>query len=231
MSKCDEPKLTAEPPTLEWEMELWRRGYRAVAGLDEVGRGAWAGPVFAAAVVLPCDCPGLETVLTGVRDSKQLSAGQRSRLVDRIHRAALGVGLGQASCGDVDGFGIVRATFIAMRAALDGLGLSPDYLLIDAFKLPDTILPQQGIIKGDCRSLSIAAASIIAKVARDRLLDELDGCYPGYGFTHNKGYGTAGHREAIARLGLCALHRRTWRPALGCSMPTDDRPDDADADE
>jgi ribonuclease HII len=213
MPHCDEPKLAPEEPTLEWELHLWRRGYRYIAGLDEVGRGAWAGPVFAAAVVFPAECPDLDAALAGVRDSKQLSAAQRVRLVKPIRALALGVGVGHASYEDVDRFGIVRASFMAMRAALDSLGLYPDYLLIDAFKLPDTPIPQEGIIKGDCRCLSIAAASIIAKVARDRVLDELDGQYPGYGFAHNKGYGTAGHRQALGQLGLCPIHRKSWRPA------------------
>jgi ribonuclease HII len=213
MSQCDEPKPIPDEPTLEWELNLWRQGYRLVAGLDEVGRGAWAGPVYAAAVVFPPDRPDLETDLAGVRDSKQLTAAQRTRLVEPIRASALAVGVGHASCEDVDRFGIVRASFMAMRAALDSLDLRPDYLLIDAFRLPDTLVPQQGIIKGDCCSLSIAAASIVAKVTRDRVLDELDGQYPGYGFAHNKGYGTAAHREALAELGLCSIHRKSWRPA------------------
>ncbi len=213
MSHCEEPKPIPDEPTLEWELNLWRQGYHFVAGLDEVGRGAWAGPVYAAAVVFPHDCPELETALAGVRDSKQLTAAQRTRLVEPIQASALAVGIGQASCEDVDRFGVAQASFMAMRAALDSLELCPDYLLIDAFRLPDTFLPQQGIIKGDCCSLSIAAASIVAKVARDRVLDDLDGQYPGYGFAHNKGYGTPEHRQALTELGLCPIHRKSWRPA------------------
>lgn len=209
------PEADKLTPTLEFENGLWNQGYQLIAGIDEVGRGAWAGPVFAAAVVLPCRPEAVETCLCDVRDSKMLSHRGRCSLIEPIRRNAIAVGIGQASHDDVDRFGIVKATFAAMRAALDELTVRPEYLLLDAFRLPDIDLPQQAIVKGDAQCLSIAAASIIAKVARDALLDDLDLAYPGYGFSHNKGYGTAEHRRAIETLGLCAIHRKSWRPAQG----------------
>jgi ribonuclease HII len=215
--KCDRwSESMSEPvvrgPTLDEERELWQNGYRFVAGLDEVGRGAWAGPVFAAAVILPCSSPDVEVHLSRVRDSKQLSPQQRNNLVAPISEMAVAVSLAQVSCEDVDRLGIVGATRLAMRVAIDGLPLRPDYLLIDALQLPQVLLPQKAIIKGDALCLSISAASIIAKVARDRLLVELDSQYPGYGFAHHKGYGTPEHRRALERLGLCPIHRRSYRP-------------------
>lgn len=199
-------------PTLDRENHLWRSGYRLVAGLDEVGRGAWAGPVFAAAVILPDDLRPLEGQLGEVRDSKQLSPQKRSRLAGCIIEVALAVSVGQASHQDVDRFGVVAATRLAMQAALADLTLRPDFLLIDAVQLPQVSVPQQHIIKGDATCLSIAAASIIAKVARDDLCVELDRRHPGYGFANHKGYGTVGHRNALAQLGPSAIHRRSYRP-------------------
>jgi ribonuclease HII len=200
-------------PTLEREVELWRQGHILIAGIDEVGRGAWAGPVYAAAVILDCGLDNLASCLCDVRDSKMLSHRHRCELVEPIRRHARAVGIGRASHEDVDRHGIVAASFAAMRSALDDLALRPDYLLLDAFRLPGVDIPQTAIVKGDALCLSIAAASIVAKVARDALLDQLDGQYPGYGFAHNKGYGTAEHRQAIDRLGLCPIHRKSWRPA------------------
>ena len=199
-------------PTLDNEKHLWLNGFRLVAGLDEVGRGAWAGPVFAAAVILPDDLPDLRERLSEVRDSKQLSPQQRSRLVVDIFEVALAVSVGQASHQDVDRFGVVAATRLAMQAALAGLTLRADFLLIDAVQLPQVSLPQQHIIRGDATCLSIAAASIIAKVARDDLCVELDRRYPGYGFANHKGYGTVRHREALAQLGPSPIHRRSYKP-------------------
>lgn len=202
--------LPAEP-TLEFEAPLWTAGVLVVAGLDEAGRGAWAGPVSAAAVILPSDADILHR-LHGVNDSKQLSARQRSRLAVEIQSAALAWGVGFAACTEIDANGIVPATRLAMRRALEQLCPAPQHLLIDALRLPGINLPQTAIIKGDARCLSIAAASILAKTARDQHLIELDERYPGYGFAVHKGYGTRRHQDALARLGPCAEHRTSFAP-------------------
>ncbi len=199
-------------PTLDNENRLWTSGYRIIAGLDEVGRGAWAGPLFAAAVILPAELPELEQRLAGVRDSKLLSPRQRIRLVETIHQVALAVSIGQASHEEVDRLGVVGATRRAMCIALAGLSVSPEFLLIDALQLCQVDLPQQSLIKGDVICLSIAAASIIAKVARDELCLQLDREYPGYGFAQHKGYGTALHRQCLAELGPAPIHRRSYEP-------------------
>ncbi len=200
-------------PNLQTELSLLRQGYRLVVGLDEVGRGAWAGPVVAGAVALPLHLGGLEGRLTGVRDSKQLSPRQRESLLPTIQRTALAVGLGFVSAAQVDRMGIVPATRQAMLLALVELGLYPDYLLIDALPLPIHI-PQRAIIHGDVQCLSIAAASIVAKVTRDRWMIAQDSCYPGYGFARHKGYGTAQHRQALERWGPCLLHRLSFAPCI-----------------
>jgi ribonuclease HII len=197
---------------LEQERELWTAGYRWLAGLDEVGRGAWAGPVVAAAVVLPAERNDIDSVLCGVRDSKALTPRQREALFPLIYRTALGVGVGMASSRFIDRWGIVPATRQAMAMAVRNLPLEPHYLLIDALKLPDVQLPQRGLIKGDTHVLSIAAASIVAKVFRDRLMVALGGRYCDYGFAAHKGYGTAAHRAALQRLGPCPEHRMSFAP-------------------
>ncbi len=199
-------------PSLEAERRLWALGYFYVAGLDEAGRGPWAGPVVAAAVVLPSGREDLEEALAGVDDSKRLSASARERLYERIQSIALGVGVGMASHEEIDAMGIVPATRLAMRRALAALPHMPDYLLLDHLRLPEVNIPQESFTRGDSRVLSIAAASIIAKVTRDRIMEELDARYPGYGFAQHKGYGTAAHRQALARLGPSPIHRRTWAP-------------------
>lgn len=204
--------ITDQIPTLDTERLLWAEGYRLVVGLDEVGRGAWAGPVFAAAVIFPVGTVETDSCLCQVRDSKQLSHERRCELAGPIAEMAVAAGLGQVSHEEVDRVGIVAATRLAMMAALENLGVCPDYLLIDAMQLPLVSLPQQGIIKGDTICLSIAAASIVAKVARDRLCEDLDRQYPGYGFACHKGYGTAQHRQAIAALGVSPIHRLSYRP-------------------
>ena len=199
-------------PDLQEERALQAQGYARIAGLDEAGRGAWAGPVVAAAVVLPLQQPDLAHALHGVRDSKQCTPAQRDELFDRVQAAALAVGVGAVAAGRVDAIGIVPATREAMAQAVSRLGLTPDALLIDALRLPDLSLPQRPLIKGDARSLSIAAASIVAKVTRDRLMIALDADFPGYGFARHKGYGTRQHREALTRLGPSPIHRMSWRP-------------------
>lgn len=197
---------------LQQERELWAAGYRWLAGLDEAGRGAWAGPVVAAAVVLPAERSDICALLHGVRDSKTLTAHQREALFPLIHQTALGVGVGMASSWFIDRWGIVRAVRQAMAMAVHSLPLQPSYLLIDALKLPDVQLPQRALIKGDAHVLSIAAASIVAKVFRDRLMATLSSCYRDYGFAAHKGYGTAAHRAALQRLGPCAEHRMSFAP-------------------
>jgi ribonuclease HII len=205
--------MTKPVPRLTFERRWWRQGYQRVAGLDEVGRGAWAGPVVAAAVILPPDQPRLSAALRGVTDSKQLTPRQRERLAEVIGSAALAVGVGGAGAGEVDRDGLIAATRAAMERAIALLAVPPDALLVDALDLAPVVpLPQQAIVYGDSRSLSIAAASIIAKVARDRWMVGLDARYPGYGFARHKGYGTAGHCAALAQLGVSHAHRRSYAP-------------------
>jgi ribonuclease HII len=200
-------------PRLTLERRWWRQGYQHVAGLDEVGRGAWAGPVVAAAVILPPAQPRLSSALRGVTDSKQLTARQRERLAEVIGAVALAVGVGGAGAGEVDRDGLIGATRAAMARAIAMLPLPPEALLIDALDLrPVVPLPQAAVIHGDALSLSIAAASIIAKVSRDRWMAGLDQRYPGYGFARHKGYGTAAHSAALARLGVSEAHRRSYAP-------------------
>jgi ribonuclease HII len=198
-------------PDLSIEMPLWRAGYSALAGLDEAGRGAWAGPVSAAAVILPPD-PGLPACLNGVRDSKQMTARQRSIWAIKIKETALSWAVGFASQAEIDETNILVATRLAMQRALAGLALPSQHLLIDAVYLPAVILPQTVLIKGDVRSLSIAAASVLAKTARDALLVAWDEEYPMYGFARHKGYGTSLHQRALAQQGPCPLHRRSFAP-------------------
>jgi ribonuclease HII len=202
-------------PTFDEEVRLQARGYRLVAGVDEVGRGALAGPVMAAAVVLPpgTDFPWLKLV----RDSKQLSPRQRERVFDLVQRAGISFGLGSVPHATIDEVGIVPATRMAMARAVDSLPSRPDFLLIDALSLPEVDLPQKGIIRGDQLSFSIACASIMAKVSRDRLMTELDGVYPGYGLARHKGYGTRQHLQSLCQLGPCAIHRRSFAPVAGLS--------------
>ncbi len=199
-------------PSLDRELALRRQGYQAVAGVDEVGRGAWAGPVLACAAVLPLDCLSPAPGLAGIRDSKRLSPKRREGYSDRIRGMALALGIGVASAGRVDEVGIVAATKLAMTRALDQLCCPPDYLLVDGFPLAYKGLPHQGIARGDDLSVSIAAASIVAKVARDAMMVSLDSMYPGYGFSRHKGYGTPEHQQALPSRGLCPIHRLSYAP-------------------
>ena len=198
-------------PTLEHEQRLWRAGCRVVVGLDEVGRGAWAGPIVAAAVVF-APLAIVPAALAGVRDSKLLTPPARAELCLAIRERALGVGIGLMPPELIDCVGIGAANRLAMAAALDDTGLFPEHLLIDYFRLPALPTPQTPITDGDALCFSIAAASIVAKVTRDRLMEELEPCHPGYGFAQHKGYGTPTHRSALARLGLCVQHRRSFAP-------------------
>jgi ribonuclease HII len=190
----------------------WSVGARVVAGLDEAGRGALAGPVVAAAVVLPQDAPRVLDDLAEVRDSKQLDAATRVGLVRRILGAAAGVGIGAAGPDIVDAIGIARAGDVAMLRALARLPRPADFLLVDGFRLKLSSLPQHGIVRGDQTVLSIAAASIIAKVHRDAWMIRLAMEVPGYGFEQHKGYGSAAHLQAIRERGATAHHRLTWAP-------------------
>lgn len=200
-------------PSLNLERRFRRRGFALIAGIDEAGRGAWAGPVVAAAVILPLDRSDLTKALKGVNDSKQLTARQRERLHPVIRSVALAVGVGGAGPEEIDRDGIVPATRAAMERALALLAVPPDALLIDAVDLRAIVdLPQHSLVRGDSISLSIAAASIVAKVSRDRMMVKLDGLYPGYGFGKHKGYGTALHQTALERLGVSETHRRSYRP-------------------
>lgn len=200
-------------PTTELEEEFLRAGHKHVAGVDEVGRGSWAGPVVAAAVVLPLGDRDALARLSTVRDSKQLSATERSECFELITHVALAVGIGWSSHHSIDRIGIAAANRRAMIRAVSGLALRPDALLVDYFRLPESDLPQVCIPKGDSRSLSIAAASIVAKTVRDRWISRCEARFSGYGFASHKGYGTSAHREAIHRLGMCSLHRLSFRLA------------------
>jgi ribonuclease HII len=198
-------------PSLEFELPLWAQGIRLIAGVDEAGRGAWAGPVAAAAVILPPDEFLLER-LHGVRDSKQMTVRQRGRWSGEIRAAALAWGVGYADSDEVDALGIVPATRLAMQRALAACDRPIEHLLVDAVRLPGVNLPQQAVIKGDARSLSIAAASVLAKTERDARMVELEKQFPGYGFSHNKGYGTVSHQMGLNSLGPCRVHRFSYAP-------------------
>lgn len=199
-----------EIPTLDEELALSAQGYRRIAGVDEVGRGALAGPVMAAAVILPPDLNAPWVRL--VRDSKLLSPQQRTALYRHIQEAGFATAVGAVSADEIDRMGIGPATRLAMQHAVTGLAQSPDFLLIDGMKLPALKLPQKGIIGGDRSCLAIACASIVAKVLRDRLMEEVDAIYRGYGFASHKGYGTAEHLAALRRLGPSPIHRRCFAP-------------------
>lgn len=214
MARAFDRTLIPAAPDLAFEAAQWAGGTAAVAGLDEAGRGAWAGPVSAAAVIFPQD-HNLPLRLPGIRDSKMMSPISRDCWAEQIRQAAAACAVGLASNLEIDALGIVAATRLAMARALAGLPLPPEHLLIDALLLPDTALPQTALIKGDARSLSIAAASILAKTARDSILVALDGTYPGYGFARHKGYGTAAHRRALLEHGPCPAHRFSFAPLAG----------------
>jgi len=201
-------------PDLRFEVQVWESGLSAVAGLDEAGRGAWAGPVAAGAVILPAGMPveGLLERLRGVRDSKVMTSRQRAVWAEQIRSAALAWGVGFAESHEVDALGIVPATRLAMERALTACNSPAQHLLVDAVRLPGVDIPQQALIKGDARSLSIAAASVLAKTARDAVMIEMEETFPGYGFALNKGYGTAIHRAGLDEIGPCAMHRFSFTP-------------------
>lgn len=197
-------------PDLRYEAALWDRGVRRVAGVDEAGRGALAGPVAAAVVILPPDI-SIQDQLQGVDDSKRLTPEQREHWALRLREIALAWEVGMAAHDEIDDMGIVPVVQLAIKRAIYRLRLRPEHLLIDYLKLPDISISQTSLVKGDQRSLSIAAASILAKTARDTVLCQLDFQYPGYGFANHKGYGTAAHRAALTRLGPSPVHRLSFR--------------------
>ena len=197
------------PSFIEEEL-LAAQGYRLIAGVDEAGRGALAGPVVAAAVILPRDLN--VPWLVEVDDSKQLTPAKREHLFQYIQETAVAIGVGAAPHEMVDKKGIVTATRLAMKQAVDKLSPPAESLLIDYMRLPEVRLPQKGITHGDSLCLSIACASIIAKVARDRMMVAFDRDYPGYGLARHKGYGTSQHFACLSRLGPCPIHRRTFSP-------------------
>jgi len=208
MSAFDRSLIPPEPD-LSFEQVLWKAGLTSVAGIDEAGRGALAGPVAAAAVILPPE-QKIRLRLKGVRDSKQLTPIQREKMRERILQYAAAWGVGFASSAEIDQLGILPATRLAACRALEAMILLPSHILLDYILLPDVFTPQTALVKGDCRSLSIAAASILAKTSRDALMRELDLVYPGYGFARHKGYGTTAHRQAIRQLGVSPVHRHSF---------------------
>ena len=207
MRKISEEKLALERQRLEGMKEFENKysDFEFIAGIDEAGRGPLAGPVVAAAVILPKDI-----FLPFLNDSKKVTEKRRDVLFDRIKQEALAYGIGIASNGLIDEINILQATYEAMREAIKKLNKTPDILLVDAVHIPDITIRQVGIVKGDARSVNIAAASILAKVTRDRLMLEYDKIYPEYGFASNKGYGTAKHIGALKEYGACDIHRRTF---------------------
>lgn len=194
-------------PTFAEERALIAKGVTKIAGVDEAGCGCWAGPVFAAAVILP-----LDSRIGLIRDSKTLSLSQRVRVAERVKEEAAAWAVGTASAAEIDSLNIRRAGALAMRRAIEGLAVIPEFVLIDAFPIPGLAMPSKSIIKADLKVKSVAAASVIAKVSRDLHLEELDRQYPGYGFANHKGYGTKEHQAALARLGPCEAHRMSYAP-------------------
>lgn len=198
-------------PSFAEEKELAAQGYQLIAGVDEVGRGALAGPVAAAAVILPSKVKKARW-LDEVRESKQLTPVRRKVLFQRIQEIAISVGIGTSDCEVIDAQGIIKATRLAMKQAVDQLSPPPQCLLIDYMRLPESSLPQKGIVNGDSLCFSIACASILAKVARDNLMVEFDKIYSGYGLAEHKGYGTKEHLACLHRLGPSPIHRRSFQP-------------------
>ncbi len=194
---------------LSYEKALYEKGLDWIAGIDEVGRGPLAGPVVAAAVILPKGCK-----IRYLNDSKKIPKTKHEAIYQEVLERAVAVGVGIKDATVIEQVNIYQATKLAMLDALNKLGLTPQHLLIDAMKL-DTPIPQQSIIKGDANSLSIAAASIVAKVTRDRLMADYDQTYPGYGFAKNAGYGTAEHLERLSKHGITPIHRKTFEPIKG----------------
>ncbi len=212
------PLFTAESDLLAWERRLRRQGFRRVAGVDEVGRGPLAGPVVAACVVLP---PGLDRV--PFDDSKKLSPGRRQELADELRRMGAAVGVGVVDHAVIDEINILQASLLAMRRAVEALDPPPDFLLVDGRHQVPLAIAQEALVKGDGRVAAIAAASIVAKVTRDRMMEEFHQTYPAYNFHRNKGYPTREHRQALRRHGPCPIHRRSFKGVCDAARP---QPDD-----
>lgn len=189
----------------EYERQAQSRGYHGICGIDEAGRGPLAGPVCAAAVMLPMGC-----VIDGLNDSKKLTEKKREELFDVICREAVSFGIGWADEKEIDELNILNATFLAMERAVNAMEQRPDWALVDGNRMPSLSVSGETIVKGDAKSANIAAASVLAKVSRDRLLQELDAQYPQYGFAKHKGYGTKAHYEAIKKWGILPVHRRSF---------------------
>ncbi|MAF48921.1 MAG: ribonuclease HII [Rhodospirillales bacterium] len=205
-------------PDFSLETKAGAGGHRLIAGIDEAGRGPWAGPVVAAAVmfdveVVAGDAGSLAGSLAGLDDSKKLSAARRSTLFDVIRSQAM-TGIGRAEVDEIDRLNILQASLLAMRRAVDALPAAPEFALIDGTHAPALSCPAETVIKGDGRSLSIAAASVLAKVSRDRIMVQLAAEFPGYGWERNKGYGTKAHRAGLERLGATPHHRRSYKPII-----------------
>ncbi len=192
-------------PDYKIENEITANGYKLVCGVDEAGRGPLAGPVCAAAVILDSD-----TEILGLNDSKKLTEKKRELLFDVITDKAVAYSVAYASVQEIEEFNILGATFLAMKRAIQGLKIPADFAIIDGNRLPELSIPAQAVIKGDSKSMSVAAASVLAKVSRDRLLLEYDKKYPEYGFSSHKGYGTKAHYEAIAKHGITEIHRKSF---------------------
>ncbi len=207
--------INSKVPSFTEEILMRKKGYKNIAGIDEVGRGALAGPVMAAAVIMPIDLEG--DWKKQVCDSKLLTPMQRESLYFPIYENAVAIGIGMADCFTIDTIGIAHATQTAMCQAVEQLATPPDAVLIDYFTIPGLNLPQKGVANGDTICFSIACASIIAKVTRDRLMNEYDIQYPGYFFAHHKGYGTGEHLSCLNRLGPCPIHRRAYQPVKALS--------------
>jgi ribonuclease HII len=200
---------------LEIERRYWDLGWSRLAGVDEAGRGPLAGPVVAAAVVFDRDCARAEEhgLLQGITDSKQLSPATRAAFAQLLRRLAwVEIGVGQADVSEIDALNILRATHVAMARAVHNLPSLPNHIIVDGLAVGGLPCPATAIVRGDAKSLSIAAASIVAKVARDALMTEMDRHYPQYGFARHKGYGTAAHIQALLEHGPCPAHRRSFRP-------------------
>lgn len=205
------PLKKQKKPNLKFEKALHKEGYLSIAGVDEAGRGAWAGPVVAVAVVLP-----FLRRYYGINDSKLLTSNQREILLTKIYKIATDIGIGIAELEEIDRLGVGQATYLAMRRAVGNLSKTPRYILVDGFKVGFAEVPSMGIIDGDRKSVSIAAASIVAKVARDRMMAEISQSVPQYNFHINKGYGTKLHQLKLKEFGICDWHRKSYRPIKQC---------------
>ncbi len=206
--------LTENLDWFAWERRAQEQGLGPVCGIDEAGRGPLAGPVCAAAVILPLDCH-----IDGLNDSKKLTEKKREALFPLIQEKALAWGIGWASAEEIDSINILQATFLAMKRAVEQLSVQPGWALVDGNRMPPLDVPGETVVKGDAQCASIAAASILAKVSRDRLLEEWDTLYPEYGFAKHKGYGTKAHYDAILRHGVLPIHRKSFLKNLGEKQP------------